>query len=141
MHVLPYLNFEGRCEEALTFYREAIGAQVNDFMRYKDHPQDAEPMCEGPLPPGEKVMHASFTLGDSVIMATDGMCKGDARFEGIALTLAVTSEEEARRCFDALWREGNVLAPLTPTFFALQFGMVTDRFGVTWMVINPRERE
>lgn len=136
MHVLPYLNFEGRCEEALDFYREAVGARINGMLRYSDHP-GGPAACEGAVPPaGDKIMHASFMVGETLLLATDGMAQGDPRFEGMALTLAVRSDDEARRRFDALAAGGVVRSPLEPTFFASQFGVVTDRFGVTWMVVH-----
>jgi PhnB protein len=130
MHVLPYLFFDGRCEEALAFYRDAVGAEVGALMRYKDSP---EPMQ--PAPPGEKVMHCEFRVGDTAIMASDGHCTGTPSFKGFSLTLAVDDEAGAHRHFEALSQGGKVEMPLTKTFFSPCFGMLTDRFGVGWMVI------
>src|SRR5690606_17431770 len=134
MPVQPYLDFAGRCEEALEFYRQAVDAKVNELMRYGEY--QGEMTCEGPAPAPEKIMHASATIGDSMVMASAGMSQGNPRFEGIALTLSVDSDEEAKRRFEALSQDGKIIMPIGPTFFASQFGMLSDRFGVMWMVIN-----
>jgi len=128
----PYLFFGGRCEEALAFYRTALGAQVDFLMRYKDSP---EPMPPGVLAPGfeNKVMHASFRIGASKLMASDG-CSEGSRFDGFSLSLAVPTQAEAERAFAALAAGGQVKMPLTKTFWSPCFGMVTDRFGLGWMV-------
>ena len=133
MAIQPYLFFEGRCEEAIEFYRRALGAKVEMMMRYKDGP---EPPPPGMLPPGSesKVMHASFQIGDATILASDGHCSGKPQFEGFSLSLTVADEAQAERYFDALADGGEVRAPLTKTFFSTRFGMVADRFGVSWMV-------
>ena len=133
MPVQPYLFFDGRCEEALDFYRRALGAEVNMMMRFKDSP---EPSPEGARPPGtdDKVMHAHFTVGDSVILASDGCAQGKAKFEGFGLSFTVRTEADADRSFNALADGGKVQMPLTRTFFSPRFGMVADRFGVTWMI-------
>jgi len=142
MKVTPYLSFEGRCEEALDFYRRALGAQVNLLMRYKDNPEPAagagcgEGAGSGPTP--EMVMHASFTVGETQLMATDGMGAGRGGFQGISLSLSPASEAEAQRVFDALAGDGGqARMPLAKTFFSPAFGMVTDRFGVSWLVVVP----
>jgi PhnB protein len=128
--IQPYLFFEGRCQEALDFYRRAIGAEVTALMRFKESPDP------GMIQPGseDKVMHASFRVGDTTIFASDGRCGGRASFQGFALSLAVANESEADRLFGALVEGGQVIMPLTTTFFSPRFGMTTDRFGVTWMV-------
>jgi PhnB protein len=128
--IQPYLFFEGRCQEALDFYRRAIGAEVTALMRFKESPEP------GMIEPGseDKVMHASFRVGDATIFASDGRCGGAASFRGFALSLAVANEAEADRFFGALVEGGQVIMPLTATFFSPRFGMTTDRFGVTWMV-------
>jgi PhnB protein len=130
MQVQPYLNFNGRCEEALEFYRTALGAQETMLMRFKDSPQP------GMVPPGDenKVMHARFRIGETTILASDGRCQGKPTFEGVSLSLTVANDAEAERCFTALANGGQVQMPLTKTFFASSFGMVADRFGVSWMV-------
>ncbi len=144
MKVEPYLFFEGRCEEALTFYRTALGAEVTMLMRYKDNPEpaagagcsaDGSPGGAGPTP--EMVMHASFMVGDTQVMASDGMGSGKANFQGISLSLNPATETEAKRLFDALAAGGQVQMPLGKTFFSPAFGMVADRFGVPWMVVVP----
>lgn len=134
MQVQPYLFFDGRCEEALDFYRSALGAEVTAMMRFKDSP---EPPTEDCLPPGatDKVMHATFRLGDATVMASDGRCTGHPVFQGFAISLAVPDEAAADRTFAALADGGEVQMPLTKTFYSPRFGMVADRFGVSWMVI------
>src|SRR6266540_5467259 len=134
MQIQPYLFFDGRCEEALEFYRGALGAEVTMLMRFKDSPDPHEPgMC--PPGAGDKVMHMSFRIGDTTVMASDGRCEGRPSFQGFALSLAVGSEAEADRRFAALADGGQVQMPLSQTFFSPRFGMVADRFGVSWMVI------
>jgi len=136
MQVQAYLCFEGRCEEAIEFYRRALDAEVTMLMRYKDSP---EPHAPGELPDGamNKVMHSSLRIGDTTIMATDGYCTGKAVFEGINLSLSLADAAEAQRRFNALAEGGKVAMPLSKTFFSPCFGMLVDRFGVKWMVIVP----
>ena len=128
--VQPYVFFEGRCEEALDFYRKAIGAEVTMLMRYKDSPDPSVSM------PGasDKIMHASFKVGDTTVMASDGRNQGRPQFQGFALSLTAPNEAEAKRAFTALSEGGQEHMPLTKTFFSPSFGMLADRFGVTWMV-------
>ncbi|RZJ13924.1 MAG: VOC family protein [Acidovorax sp.] len=141
MRVESYLMFEGRCEEALEFYRSALGARIGMLMRYKDNPEPAAGQgCAdgtGPGPAPEMVMHAEFSVGDTKLLASDGMGSGKTRFEGISLALSPASEAEAKRLFDALADGGQIQMPLTKTFFSQAFGMVADRFGVPWMVVAP----
>jgi PhnB protein len=134
MQAQPYLIFDGRCEEAIEFYKSAVGAEVTMLMRFKDSP---EPHPPGMLPPGAetKVMHASLRIGDSTVMASDGQCLGQANFQGFSLALSVSNDAEAERLFAALGNGGKVCMPLAKTFFSSRFGMVADRFGVSWMII------
>ena len=134
MKVETYLFFEGRCEEAIEFYKRTLKAEVLVLMRYKDSP---EPPPPGRLPAGSenKIMHASFRIGETTVMASDGMCSGKSSFGGFSLTITVPSEAEADRLFAALGEGGQVQMPLTKTFFSPKFGMVADRFGVSWMVL------
>lgn len=129
MHIQPYLSFEGRCEEALGFYREALGAEITGLLRYRDSPQPPEGL------PGDKIMHAGLKVGETEILANDGQCRGAGTFTGISLVLYPGSAEEARKTFSALSEGGQVRMPLGPTFFAASFGAVADRFGVEWMVL------
>ena len=133
MRVEPYLDFEGRCEEALEFYKQAVGAEVTALMRYTAMPDRSM------VTPGleNKVMHAVLKIGESVVMASDGHNTGKANFHGIALTITAETDADARRCFDALAEGGQVNLALGPTFFASSFGMLADKFGVGWMVITP----
>jgi PhnB protein len=134
MAIQPYLFFEGRTEEALEFYRRALGAEVEMMMRYKESPAPAQ--CpDGSAPPADKVMHASFKVGESLVMASDGMCSGKPHFMGFSLSYPARNPADARKRFDALSTGGHVHMPLGETFFAKSFGMVTDKFGVAWMVI------
>ena len=128
--VQPYLFFGGRCDEALKFYQTALGAEVLMLSRFKDSPDPymVQPGME------EKVMHASFRIGETSLMASDGRCEGEARFEGFSLSISVPDEKEAERVFAALSEGGEVTMPLEKTFWSPKFGMLTDRFGVGWMV-------
>jgi PhnB protein len=133
MNVQPYLFFDGRCEEALEFYRKTLGAEVTMLMRFSESPEPCDP---GMVPPGSenKVMHASFRVGDATLMASDGRCTGQPKFEGMSLSLTVANADAAKRLFTALGDGGQVQMPLAKTFFSPSFGMVADRFGVSWMV-------
>jgi PhnB protein len=129
--VQPYLFFGGRCEEAIEFYRRAVGAEVQMISRFKDSP---EPQPGLPENFGDKVMHASFQIGDSILMASDGQCEGESKFEGFSLSLTVPDEAAADRAFAALGEGGKVTMPLMKTFWAPKFGMLQDKFGVGWMI-------
>lgn len=128
----PYLTFGGRCEEALEFYKNALGATVEMVLRFEDSP---DPVPEGMLPPGfeKKIMHSAFRVGGSLIMATDG-CEASGGFGGFSLSISVGDEKEARRLFAALAEGGTISMPLEKTFWSPLFGMVADRFGVSWMI-------
>ena len=138
MHVQPYLFFDGRCEEAIEFYKKALGAKVEMFMRFKESPEPPQPGC---MAPGsdDKVMHASFSIGDTSIMASDGQCQGKPSFQGFSLSLTAADDAEAERLFAAISDGGQVQMPLAKTFFASRFGMAADRFGVTWMVLSDKK--
>jgi PhnB protein len=135
MQVQAYLFFDGRCEEALQFYSKHLGAKVEMLMRNKESP---EPPSPGMNAPGEKVMHAALRIGETQILASDGMCAGQPKFDGFSLALTVPNDAEAKRVFNALADGGQVRMPLTKTFFASSFGMVADRFGVGWMVLAAK---
>lgn len=130
MQIQPYLFFEGRCEEAIEFYRQKLGAEVVALLRFKESPDPA--MCAPGA--GDKVMHASFRIGASTVLASDGRCEGRQSFQGFALSLTVPDDAAADRLFAALSDGGQVQMPLTKTFFSSRFGMVADRFGVSWMI-------
>jgi len=131
-YVETYLFFGGRCEEALAFYRTALGAQIDLLMHYKDSP---EPQPPGMIPAGweNKVMHATFRIGGTTLMASDG-CGEGSKFDAFSLSLATPTEAEAKRAFAALAEGGHVRMPLAKTFWSPCFGMLTDRYGVGWMV-------
>ena len=133
MLVQPYLFFDGKCEEAIEFYRRALGAEVEMLMRFRDGPEPAQP---GMVPPGaeDKIMHAALRIGDAMVLASDGRCLGQPNFQGFALSLTAADDAEADRLFAALVEGGQVQMALSKTFFSSRFGMVADRFGVSWMV-------
>src|SRR4030095_10150092 len=133
MKVEAYLFFDGRCEEAVEFYKKALDAEVTMLMRFKDSPEPQQP---GMVPPGSenKIMHVSFRIVDSTVMASDGRCTGQTNFQGFSLSLTVANDTEAERKFAALAEGGQVQMPLTKTFWSPRFGMVADRFGVGWMI-------
>lgn len=134
MRIETYLFFEGRCEEAIDFYRRVLGAETTMMMRYSESP-DAPPPDK--VPPGmdDKIMHASLRIGDRELMASDGNCSGKANFGGFSLTVSMADESTADRVFAELSDGGQVTMPLERTFFSPKFGMLTDRFGVGWMVM------
>lgn len=132
MQVEPYLNFDGRCEEALEFYKKALGAKVDMLMRFKDAPDQSM------ITPGnaDKVMHSRIRIGDTAVLMSDGRCTGKANFHGIALAISAKSAAEAERTFAALADGGQVQMPLGKTFFSPRFGMLSDKFGVGWMIVT-----
>jgi PhnB protein len=131
MHVQPYLNFDGRCDEALEFYKKAIGAKVGMLVRFNQAPDPSM------ISPGnaDKVMHSSVQVGDSTVLMSDGRCTGKPNFQGIALSISARTEAEADQIFNGLAEGGQVTMPLAKTFFSAKFGMVADKFGVGWMVL------
>lgn len=131
MQVLPYLFFDGRCEEAIEFYKKAIDAKVDMLMRFKESPDQSM------ISPGnsDKVMHAAMHVGDTQLLLSDGRCLGKPSFQGFALTITATDNADGERRFNALADGGQVQMPLAETFFASRFGMVADKFGVGWMII------
>jgi PhnB protein len=132
MQVQPYLFFEGRCEEAIEFYKKTLGAKVEMLMRFKESPEK-NPNC---TPADDnKIMHAAFKIGDTMVMGSDGMASGKTEFKGFSLTVSAKTEAEAEKAFAALSEGGQVTMPLTKTFFSPKFGMLADKFGIGWMVI------
>jgi PhnB protein len=137
--IQPYLFFNGRCEEAIEFYRKALGAEVEMMTRFKESP---EPPPPGTVPPGfdNKIMHTSFRIGQTTVMASDGCSAEKASFQGFSLSLAVQDEAEADRAFNALADGGQIKMPLTKTFWSPRFGMLEDRFGIGWMInVTPSQ--
>jgi PhnB protein len=133
MVVQPYLFFEGCCEEALDFYRKTLGAEVLQKVRFSEGPKQDSPGC--PDMPGDKIMHVTFKIGETTVMASDGRCSGKPTFTGFSLSAAVKDVATAEKLFAALGEGGQVQMPMMKTFFSPAFGMVADRFGVSWMVI------
>lgn len=137
MNVDPYVCFNGRTDEAIEFYKSALGAKVNMLMRFKDAPEQ----CPGGFPREllDKVMHSDLSIGSSKILVSDGHCQPDGKFSGITLSLRVTTDAEVEKRFNALAERGCITMPLGKTFFASTFGMLSDRFGVSWIVINQKQ--
>ena len=135
MKVQPYLFFDGRCEEALEFYKGALGAEVLALMCFNEAP---DPPPRGMIAPGSenKIMHAAMRIGETEVMASDGRSMGQSVFQGVSLSLSVPSEAEADHLFAALGEGGQAQMPIGRTFFSPRFGMVADRFGVSWMVVT-----
>lgn len=135
--IQPYLFFGGHCEEALEFYKTALGAKVEMLMRYTDCPDE---IPAGRLSPGfeNKVMHVTFQIAGNTLMASDG-CGEKHSFEGFSLSLALPTEAEAYSAFSALAGGGEITMPLTKTFWSPCFGMLSDRFGLGWMITVAAE--
>jgi PhnB protein len=134
MHVQPYLFFDGRCDEALDFYKKTLGATVDMLMRFKEAPDQSNVTPDS----REKVMHCAFHVGDTQVLASDGHCAGKPTFQGFGLALTAKDDAEAERLFADLGNGGQVQMPMGETFFATRFGMVADKFGVGWMVLKPK---
>lgn len=138
MAIQSYLFFDGRCDEALEFYTRVLDAKVGMLMRFKDNPEPpkaGDPGCGPHMPDPDKVMHCEFRIGDTTLLASDGQCTGKPSFQGFSLVFNARNEADAKRVFAALGDGGQVQMPLAKTFFAPAFGMVADRFGLSWMVI------
>ena len=131
MNIQPYITFGGRCEEALAFYKTTIGAEVTGMMRWKDSP---DPAMKPPPGFDNKIMNAAFRIGDTELMADDGMAEKPPEFKGMTLAIGVADDAEAKRVFMALGEGGKITMPLSKTFWSSSFGMLTDKFGVPWMV-------
>ena len=135
MQIQPYLFFEGRTEEAIEFYKKTLGAKVEMLMRFKDSPDksNANPGC---IPANENlIMHSCFRVGDTAVMASDGMASGKPNFQGFSLSVTAKDESDAAKLFNGLSEGGQVRQPLIKTFFSPAFGMVADKFGVGWMIV------
>ncbi|HAO31818.1 MAG TPA: VOC family protein [Candidatus Competibacter sp.] len=133
MNVLTYLFFEGCCEEAIEFYRRVLDAKVDTLMRYRESP-DPEMITPGSE---NQIMHAELRIGGTLLMVSDGRCSQQSNFQGFALSLSPADAAEADRLFNALGEGGQVQMPLEKTFWSPCFGMVADRFGVSWMINVP----
>jgi PhnB protein len=139
--IQPYLFFDGSSEEAIEFYCKALGAEVEMMMRFKESPKAPPP---GTVPAGveDKIMHSSFRIGQTTVMASDGDSTDKPSFQGFSLSLSVPNEAEADRAFNALADGGQVKMPLTKTFWSPRFGMVEDRFGIGWMIsVAPSQQK
>ena len=130
MQVQSYLFMDGRAEEAIEFYKKAIGATVNTQLRFKENP---DAVCA----PGSenKIMHADISIGETRMLLSDGHNKGQPNFQGFGLALTTKTEAEANKVFDALAAGGKVTMPQAKTFFSPRFGMLADKFGVNWMIL------
>ena len=134
--VQVYLFFNGNCEKAVDFYKKTLGAEVEMMMRYKESPEPPKP---GFLPPGfeNKIMHCSFRVGETLVMASDGCSTDKVDFNGFSLSVSVVNEAEAEKVFKALADGGKVTMPMAKTFWSPRFVMLEDKFGVGWMVSVP----
>ncbi|SDR22014.1 VOC family protein [Pseudoxanthomonas sp. CF125] len=137
MYIQPYLSFDGHCDDAIAFYRQALDAEVVMLMRFGEGPGGSAECPGGAAPPADKVMHACLQIGQTQVFLSDGFSAGKPEFKGISLSLSAADDAEARRLFDALAEGGQIQQPLMPTFFSSGFGMLLDRFGVSWMVVVP----
>ena len=133
MKVQAYITFGGRCEEALEFYKQSIGAEVTGLMRWRESPDKG---MKGPSGWEEKVMNVSFRIGETHLMADDGMGPATPEFKGMTLALSAAVDADTQRLFDALADGGTVQMPLAKTFWTSSFGMLQDKFGVPWMVMT-----
>ncbi len=134
MRVEPYLYFQGRCEEALEFYRGAINAEGSVITRFADIPGSQ-------VPPGAetKVAHAELRIGDTTVLASDGCDAGECAYNGFSLALTAADDSEAERLFAALAEGGSIQLPIQSTPFSSRFGIVADRFGVPWTVTTQAQ--
>lgn len=125
MPIVPYLIFNGNCEEALKFYETAFDGTIKNLSRYEGTP------AEGAISDKQKVLHAHFEARDLFLMASDG----DSKTSGgmVHLSLDFSDVDEMKKRFYALAEGGNVTMPLQDTFWGAVFGMLTDRFGIMWM--------
>lgn len=141
MQVQTYLIFNGRCEEAIEYYKKTLGAKVEMLMRFSENPEPPNPADNNPATgcgvaaDPNKIMHSCIIIGDTAIMASDGWMGGPTEFKGFSLTLNAKDEAEAKRLFNALAETGQVHQPLISTFFSPCFGVVADKFGLGWMVV------
>ncbi len=130
MQLNPYLSFDGRCEEAFQFYEKLLGGKITGLMHYEGSPA-AEHV---PQEWRSKIMHASLDVGGTILMGADATPRHHAEPKGFSVSLSVEKIEEAERVFNALAERGKVTMPMQKTFWAARFGMVTDRFGIPWMI-------
>lgn len=133
MQVDPYLHFDGRCEDAIHFYRDALGAEVTTLVRRSDDPSARGGDATGS---GNAVLHVCLRIGEAVLSGTDAPCRDGSSWLGHSVRLPAASDAEAERLFARLADGGQVTMPLTSTFFASRMGMVTDRFGVPWTIVS-----
>lgn len=130
MQVHPYLVFNGNCAEALKFYEKELGAKIEMSM-----PFAGSPACDSvPAEWADKVLHASFKIGDSLLMASDAPPGHYKEPQGISCSLALNDPAKGEQIFNALAENGTVQMPYQPTFWAAGFGMCVDRFGIPWMI-------
>jgi PhnB protein len=139
MQLNPYLCFEGRCGEAIEFYKQAVGAEVVFSMPFSEVPQAAQNEqqgCGANMKP-DSICHAEVKIAGATIFMSDGMCSGHAEFKGITLSLSVENDEQVKERFAALSEGGTVHMAPHQTFFASLWGVCADKFGVGWMVRSP----
>jgi|SRR5580698_5692303 PhnB protein len=131
MQINAYLSFSGQCEAAFQLYERLFGGKVEGLFRYAGTPMESQ------MPPewGNKIMHIRLVAGQNEIMGADslpGQSEGPAK--RFCMSIGLADPEESKRLFNGLAEGGSVQMPLQPTFWAAQFGMLTDRFGIPWMI-------
>lgn len=133
MQLDPYVHFDGHCEDAIRFYRDALGAEVATLVRRSEDPvgRTADEMTDR-----DPVLHVSLRIGEAILSGTDTPGRAGSGWLGGSVALPAPSDAEAERLFARLAEGGQVTMPLTTTFFASRIGMVTDRFGVPWTVVS-----
>jgi PhnB protein len=135
MKLNPYLLFDGDCEAAFKFYEQALGAKTQSLMRFSEAPkQPGAADCRMPAGFNDKVLHARIAIGDQIVMASDAPTGHYDKPSGTRLTLNFDKPSEAERVFHTLAEGGKVDMPIAKTFFAERFGMLSDRFGIPWMI-------
>jgi PhnB protein len=130
MQLNPYLTFNGQCEAAFKFYEQCLGGKIVAMVPHAGTPAEEHVPAEW----RNKILHASLTIGNEVLMGSDAPPDRYEESKGFSVTLGVNDPAEAERIFNALAEKGTVQMPLEQTFWAARFGMLVDRFGIPWMI-------
>ena len=130
MQLSPYLAFNGQCDAAFKFYQQCLGGNIQTMMTYGDSPMADQVPSEW----RDRIIHASLIVGETALLGADAPPDRDVKPTGFCVSIQIEDPAEAERIFDALSENGTVQMPLQQTFWAVRFGMVTDRFGIPWMI-------
>jgi PhnB protein len=130
MELTPYLNFHGECEAAFKFYERCLNGKITALVTF----ESMGDVSQLPAGWGKKIMHAHMTVGSTVLMGADAPSGQFEKLQGFSMSVHVEQPAEAERVFGALSENGTVRLPIQPTAWAAKFGMLTDQFGVPWMV-------